>query len=486
MDMVILAIQFSQCRPEITTDLGRREADHLDGHFIQNVPPPLSHKDQMDMEGADDASAPAIFIAIMHETNYDDRMQMHKAFRFRLRLEAHQETLAMRTAGCRRLVYNLCLEQRSTWGRSHRISCTDQINQLPELKKHLPFLKEVPSHCLQQAVRDLDRAFVNFFEGCSEYPQPKRKGRSDSFRFPDPKQFMITEDGIHLPKLGFVEWIMHRPILGTPKSVTVSREGNWWFASVNCVVDVVQPEAGSADFGERLGIDLGVVEPIMLSTGDSLPVVRTPKRETRRAKKLRRQMSRQQRGSRNREKTIRRLRHLEAGQARRRLDNAHKAAAWIARRHSHVAMENLKLPAMTKSARSTVEDPGRNVAQKSGLNRALLDLAHGQFREILKRKVLAQGGTFVLVDPRNTSRRCNPCGHVSTDSRKSQAEFICVSCGHSANADHNASENIRDRAFDAPAEYDTTTGGLPGLACGSSGITRRKQERDSSSAFQAA
>ena len=76
-------------------------------------------------------------------------MQVHKAFRFRLRLEAHQETLAMRTAGCRRLIYNLCLEQRSIWGRSHRISCTDQINQLPELKEHLTFLKEVPSHCLQ-------------------------------------------------------------------------------------------------------------------------------------------------------------------------------------------------------------------------------------------------------------------------------------------------------------------------------------------------
>lgn len=413
-------------------------------------------------------------------------MQVHKAFRFRLRLEAHQETLAMRTAGCGRLVYNLCLEQRSIWGRSHRISAIDQINQLPELKEHLPFLKEVPSHCLQQAVRDLDRAFINFFEGRAGFPTPKRKGRIDSFRFPDPKQFTITDDGIHLPKLGFVDWVMHRPILGTPKSVTVSREGNWWFASVNCVVDVFQPEAGSADFGERLGIDLGVAEPIMLSTGESLSIVRTPVRETRRAKKLRRQLSRQQRGSANRMKTIRRIRHLAAGQARRRLDAAHRAAAWIARRHSHVAMEDLKLLAMTKSAKGTVEEPGSKVAQKSGLNRAILDLAHGQFREILKRKVLATGGTFVLVDPRNTSRRCNPCGHVSADSRKSQAEFHCVACGHRANADHNASTNIRDRAFGAAVGPETTTGGLPGLACESSGVARRKQERTSSSALQAA
>ena len=416
---------------------------------------------------------------MLHETNYTVPMQVHRAFRFRLRLEAHQETLAMRTAGCRRLVHNLCLEQRSIWGRSHRISAIDQINQLPELKRHLPFLGEVPSHCLQQAIRDLDRAFVNFFEGRAEYPQPKRKAQGDSFRFPDPKQFTVGDQGIHLPKFGFVEWVKHRDLQGTPKSVTVIREGNWWFASVNCIVEVDQPEAGSADFGDRLGIDLGVAEPIMLSTGESLPIARTPARETRRGRRLHKQLSRQQRGSANRMKTIRRLRHLQAGQARRRLDAAHRAAAWIARRHSHVAMEDLKLLNMTKSAKGTVEEPGRNIAQKSGLNRAMLDLAHGQFREILKRKVLTAGGTFALVDPRNTSRRCNPCGHVSADSRKSQAEFHCVSCGHKANADHNASRNIRDRAFGAPAEPETTTGGLPGMACESSGTTRRKQEQNS-------
>lgn len=392
----------------------------------------------------------------------------------------------MRTAGCRRLVHNLCLEQRSIWGRSHRISAIDQINQLPDLKRHLPFLGEVPSHCLQQAVRDLDRAFINFFEGRAGYPKLKRKGQGESFRFPDPSQFTLADDGIHLPKFGFVEWVRHRNIVGTPKSVTIIREGNWWFASVNCAVEVDQPEAGSADFGERIGIDLGIVEPIMLSTGESPLIARTPKRETRRARKLRKQLSRQKRGSQNRAKTIRRIRALEAGQARRRLDAAHKAACYIADRHSHVAMEELEILNMTASAKGTVEEPGRNVAQKAGLNRAILDLAHGQFRDILRRKVLAKGGTFILVDPRNTSRRCNPCGHVSVDSRKSQAEFHCIACGHRANADHNASQNIRDRAFGPAVELKITTGGLPGLACGSSGATRRKQERTSSLALQAA
>lgn len=433
----------------------------------------------MDVQGTDYASTSGIFVVMLHETNYTVSMQVHKAFRFRLRLEAHQETLAMRTAGCRRLVHNLCLEQRSIWGRTHHISAIDQINQLPELKRHLPFLGEVPSHCLQQAIRDLDRAFVNFFEGRAEYPQPKRKAQEDSFRFPDPKQFHVGDAWIKLPKFGFVEWVRHRDLQGTPKSVTVSREGNQWFVSVLCEIDAEIPEPGSSDFGERLGIDLGVAEPIMLSTGKSLPVARTPARETRRAKKLHRQLSRQLRGSANRMKTIQRIRALSAHQARRRLDAAHRAAVWIARHHSHVAVENLKLLNMTKSAKGTVDEPGSKVTQKSGLNRAILDLAHGQFREILKHKVLAAGGTFILVDPRNTSRRCNPCGHVSVDSRKSQAEFHCVACGHKANADHNASRNIRDRAFGASAEPQITTGELPGMACESSGAARRKQEESS-------
>lgn len=401
-------------------------------------------------------------------------MTSHKAFRFRLRLDADQEELALRTAGCRRLVYNLCLEQRSVWGRRHQISAINQINELPELKRSFPFLKEVPSHCLQQAVRDLQMAYQNFFEGRAGYPKFQKRNDDASFRFPDPKQFTIGETSIWLPKFGHVEWLRHRDIVGRPKNVTIVREGNWWYASVLCQIEGDQPEPGSADFGERLGIDVGISVPIMLSTGEKLPIARTPARETRRARKLHKQLSRQQRGSANREKTVRRLRALKAGQARRRLDNAHRASARIAREHSHVAMEDLRLLNMTKSAKGTVEESGTNVAQKAGLNRALLDLAHGQFRAILKSKVLAAGGTFVLVDPRNTSRRCNPCGHVSAESRKSQAEFKCVSCGHEANADHNASLNICEAAFGLHA--DKPTGGRPGLACESSVAGRRKQE----------
>lgn len=404
-------------------------------------------------------------------------MIMHKAFRFRLRMDAAQEGLALQTAGCRRLVYNLCLEQRSTWGQKHRISSFDQINELPALKAAFPFLKEVPSHCLQQAVRDLQIAYDNFFSGRAGYPTFKKRNDEPSFRFPDAEQFTISDKWIWLPKFGFVEWERHRNIVGKPKNVTIVREGNWWYASIACEVEEDLPEPGSAGFGEYLGIDLGISEPVMLSTGESMQIARTPEREKKRERQLRKKLSRQRQGSKNHDKTVRRLRALKAGQKRRRLDNAHKVSARVAREHSHVAMEDLRLLNMTSSAKGTAENPGKNVAQKAGLNRALLDLAHGKLRVLVQRKVERAGGTFVPVDPRNTSRRCNPCGFVSKNSRKSQAEFKCVSCGHVTNADYNASLNICEVAFGHQA--NNSTGGRPGLACGSSGVARRKQEQSS-------
>lgn len=411
-------------------------------------------------------------------------MITHRAFRFRLRMDSDQEDLAVRTCGITRLVRNLCLEQRSIWGRKHRISKFGQQAELKALKAEFPWIAEAPHHCLLQAIADLDGAFQKFFKGKAGYPKPHKRGRKDSFRFPDAKQFTIGDEWIKLPKFGFVEWEQHREIKGRPKSVTVVREGNWWFASVLCEIEVDRPEPGAASYGEPVGIDLGVAVPIMLSTGEQIAIARTPARETRRQRKIQKQIVRQQRGSANRMKSIRRLRALKAHQGRRRLDAAHRAASHIAKLHSHIAMEDLRLLNMTASAKGTSEEPGRNIAQKSGLNRAILDLAHGQFRTILKDKVLARGGSFVLVNPQNTSRRCNPCGHVSTESRKSQAEFHCISCGHQANADHNASVNIRDQAFGLV--LNQPTGGLPGLACESSGAARRKQEQSSPTAALAA
>jgi putative transposase len=119
-----------------------------------------------------------------------------------------------------------------------------------------------------------------------------------------------------------------------------------------------------------------------------------------------------------------------------RADFLHKASHTISKNHAIIAVEDLKVRNMTKSAGGTAERPGRKVRQKAGLNKAILDQGWGEFRRQLEYKTAWRGGSFVAVDPKNTSRTCPCCGHVSADNRKTQALFVCVKCGHTANADH--------------------------------------------------
>ena len=112
-------------------------------------------------------------------------------------------------------------------------------------------------------------------------------------------------------------------------------------------------------------------------------------------------------------------------------------------------LEDLRIANMTTSAIGTVEEPGKNVRAKSGLNRRILDQGWGEFRRQLAYKLEWSGGTLLLVDPRDTSRTCAQCGHVSGENRQTQAAFRCVACGHAANADTNAAINILRRAGSA-------------------------------------
>ncbi|NTF23627.1 helix-turn-helix domain-containing protein, partial [Agrobacterium rubi] len=114
-------------------------------------------------------------------------MKERLGYKYRIYPDADQERLFRRTVGCCRLVYNLCLEQRSmayAMARRYRLSSYDQIKQLPGLKLEVPFLKQVPNHCLQQAVVDLDKAFQNFFKGRGKHPKARRRFQNESFRFP--------------------------------------------------------------------------------------------------------------------------------------------------------------------------------------------------------------------------------------------------------------------------------------------------------------
>ncbi|MFG1876693.1 RNA-guided endonuclease InsQ/TnpB family protein, partial [Sphaerisporangium sp. NPDC049003] len=148
------------------------------------------------------------------------------------------------------------------------------------------------------------------------------------------------------------------------------------------------------------------------------------------------------RGSKRRGKAVARVAALHAKVRRQRLDGAHKAALALVGDYDVIVHEDLRIANMTRSAHGTITQPGRNVAQKSGLNRSILDAGWGVFLTILSHKAESAGRELIAVNPANTSRTCSRCGHRAADNRLTQAEFACTACGHTAHADVNAAVNI--------------------------------------------
>jgi putative transposase len=292
-----------------------------------------------------------------------------------------------------------------------------------------------------------------------------------------------------LPKFGAVRCLLHRSIKAGSKikSVTVSREGQHWYASILLEREIQTPVSRESE--PVVGIDLGVAQPVVLSTGEKYQLPKATPGDLAHQAKLQQSIAKKQKGSNNRKKAIRRLAAFKAHQARVRKDAMEKVTTAIAKNHGVVAMEDLRIKSMTASAAGTIEEPGKNVAQKAGLNRSMLDVNLGAFRVRLGHKLAFSGGMQLLVPPQRTSQRCCKCGHISADNRPTRDLFACVKCGHTDDADDNASQNIRERALGVWGDADKvevaaslamlltqqakpkrtfrkkTTGGLPVAAC---------------------
>jgi len=404
-------------------------------------------------------------------------MEILKGHRFRLDLDEVQESLVSRTAGICRFLWNLALEQRSmawSWGR-HSVGYNAQAGELADLKGYAPWIAEAPHHCLQQTLRDLDRAFQNFFAGRASYPTFRKKFQRDSFRFPDPKQFVVDEAGqrVRLPKLGWVSYCNGKgrhalKLAGKVKSITVSREGKHWFASILCEIERAEPKPVQAP---AVSVDLGVAQAMTTSTGEVLAVLGMTKAEERKKARLQRSLARKRKGSKNRSKARTRLAEFQSRISRRRRDAIHKATTYLSKNHGRVVVEDLRVKNMTASAKGTVEAPGRKVKAKAGLNRAVLNVAFGEIRRQLEYKCRWYGSELVAVNPAYTSQRCSECGHTEAGNRPSQAVFCCLKCGHAENADHNAAKNILEAGIGLPAV------GMAAEACGGKALAARRSRK---------
>ena len=303
-----------------------------------------------------------------------------------------------------------------------------------------PWLADAPVHPLQQSLMDLERAYTNFFAKRADFPRFKKKGKGDSFRYPAPKQVKLDEGNsrIFLPKLGWIRYRNSRDILGIVKNVTVSKRCNKWFVSIQTEREVEQPIPS----GPEVGIDMGIVRFATLSDGTFYEPLNSFKHHQDSLRKAQQSLSRKEKFSNNWHKAKSRVQRIHSHIADARNDFLHKVSTVISKNHAMVAVEDLKVRNMSKSAAGSVEEPGTNVSAKSGLNKSILDQGWGEFHRQLEYKLAWNGGTLIKVPPQNTSRTCPECGHVSGENRQSQAEFKCVQCGFEENADVVGAINV--------------------------------------------
>lgn len=413
-------------------------------------------------------------------------MERMQAFKFEIRPDGRQKRQMSRFAGSCRFVYNKALAlQRERFERGEkRLGYAAMCKELTAWRNgaETPWLADAPIHPLQQALRCLDDAYGNFFAGRAAAPAFRKKGRGGGFRYPDPKQIRLDQANsrIFLPKLGWLRYRNSRKIEGAVRSVTVSPGDGKWFVSIQTLREVAQPVPQSTT---AVGIDVGIARFATLSDGTFHAAVNSFKRHESALRKAQQSMSRKTKFSSNWKRAKARVQRIHARIGNVRRDYLHKTTHAISKNHALVCIEDLRVRNMAKSAAGSIEEPGRNVRAKSGLNKSILDQGWFEFRRQLDYKLAWNGGWLIAVPPHHTSQTCPRCAHVSADNRRTQARFLCVACGFDENADVVGAINILGRGMEMfqsegqdRAHACAVRASAARIACEVSGISRQQQE----------
>jgi putative transposase len=392
-------------------------------------------------------------------------MQRLQAYKYELIPNGEQQRDMRRFAGSCRFVYNKALALQQT---NHQAG--EKFIGYVAMAKHLtawrngaqtPCLKDSPVHPLQHALKDLERAYKNFFAKRADFPRFKRKGTGESFRFPDAKQFVIDQPNnrIKLPKLGWMRYRNSRDIAGTPKNITISQCAGKWYASIQTEREIEQalPVATTA-----IGIDVGITRYATLSDGSFYAPLNSFKKHQQRLARYQRRMSRKIKFSNNWKKEKIKVQKVHSAMANARRDFLHKTTTAICKNHALVCIEDLQVRNMSRSSRGNSEQHDKRVRQKAGLNRAILDQGWAEFRRQLEYKMQWAGGMLLAVPAHYSSQTCPCCDHVAQENRLTQSQFLCVECGHIANADVVGAINVFKR-------------GQRLLACGEDGSGRNRK-----------
>jgi putative transposase len=366
--------------------------------------------------------------------------------RYRLFPTPAQQAVLRDHCGHARYVWNLAVEQHEHWrpGRAGAPGYREQCAQLTAARAAHRWLAAGSQTVQQQALRDFARAMTAFLDPGNPAGRPswRKAGRHEGFRIVGRgRQWVVRRVSrqagqVWVPKAGWVRFRWSRAVPAGVKSyrVAMDRAGRWHVAFA-----VIPGPVTAPGNGQVVGIDRGVAVSAALSTGELLHCPALTGRERTRLRRLQRKLARAKRSSNRRGRVKHAIARLKARETDRRKDWAEKTSTDIARRFDLIRVEDLKIGNMTRSARGTRENPGRNVAQKAGLNRGILGSGWGLLVRRLQDKA---PGRVEKVKPHYTSQRCSACGQVDRDSRQSQAVFRCTACGFAGNADVNAAINI--------------------------------------------
>lgn len=386
-------------------------------------------------------------------------MQRLQAFKYELTPNGEQQRQMRRFAGSCRFVFNkaLILQKTRYEQGEKKLGYAGLCKLLTEWRNSADttWLANAPVHPLQQSLKDLERAYTNFFAKRANFPRFKKKGQHDSFRYPDGVKLDQANSRLYLPKLGWLRYRNSRDVLGKVKNVTVSQSCGKWYVSIQTEREVADPIHPTTS---AIGIDLGVREFVALSNGTFVAPANSYRTHEARLTRYQRAMSRKQKFSNNWKKVKVRVQRVHRKIANIRCDHLHKTSTAICNNHATIVIEDLKIREMVASAAGTTKEPGTLVKITSRFNAAILDQGWYEFRRQLEYKAQWIGGEVIALPQEGTSTTCPECGHDAPENRPNLRKwFKCVACGHREHSGTVAAKNLLQRA------------GYARLACQASG-----------------
>ncbi|WP_166977269.1 RNA-guided endonuclease InsQ/TnpB family protein [Rhodocaloribacter litoris] len=360
-----------------------------------------------------------------------------RTYRYRAYPNAEQRENLARTFGCARWVYNWGLERRTNayYGEGKSLTYNSLAVELTQLKKQeeTRWLGEVSAVVLQQSLRNLERAFTNFFEKRAGYPSFKRKSgkqsatyASSAFRF-DPKAMTLTLAKQKTPLK--IRWSRKPEGEVVKVTVTLDPSGRYHVClHCRCKVEPLPPADPGGKTGKSVGVDLGLNDVVVTSEGFHSGNPKHLRRAYRRLRRVQKALSRKQKGSNNWEKQRRKVARIHARIADRRSDFIHKLTTDLVKNHDVIAVESLAV---------------KNMMKNRHLARSISGAAWGEIVRQLEYKCEWYGRTLIKVDrwfP--SSKRCSACGHVRETMSLGVRRWTCEECGTEHQRDENAAENI--------------------------------------------